>query len=178
MPPVSPGGGAATVQLSRRAAAAAPANPHSSRSSSTPLTRPYRGNLSESDHVDAGQAIQSRRSRWNVNVLPGRIGSKALAPGRKRAKADDAEARPFVRSERIDGAPSGWLDGPEWSRSIGDGTVRSGGVTAVAESGRAKLEARSVEVEIRVDEASSSSMWPGRVDAEGPSVPRGPDADR
>lgn len=54
---------------------------------------------------------------------------------------DDAEGGCIVRWERVDGASSGWFDGPGRSRSIGDGTVRSGGVTAVAALGRAQLGA-------------------------------------
>lgn len=95
-------------QLSHRAAAARSANPNSARSSTTPLTWPKRWNLTESDHVAPGRAGRSARSRWNVKGLSCRTGSTALGPGRKRTKVDGAEDGCVVRSERGDGASSGW----------------------------------------------------------------------
>lgn len=172
--------------LSHRAAARLAGKPQFSPllTDATDLDEAIKPDIKRSRCPRPGRSICSKSLECERSGRPDRLdGARAGQEANDGAKSLKRAAS-FGRNASMALEPGGSV-----ARSIGDGTIRSGAVQHYAEhaaaggafdalvavdarAGPAPSSGRGLD---EVDEAGLSSMRTGRVDAEGPSVPGGPD---
>lgn len=177
-------------QLSHRAAARLARNTQFSPllNDATDLAETMEPDRKRSRCPGPGRSICSKSLECERSVDPDRLDGARVGQEADDGAKSLKRAASYGRNESMALEPGGSV-----ARSIGDGTVRSGAVQAgaehaavrwtdggafdalVADDARAWPAPSSGRGRDEFDQAGLSSMRPGRIDAEGPSVPAGPD---